>query len=171
MEKEIYNKHPASKYVMILVVLFVLLIISAYISSKFLGNSDKTDKPEATNNIALSSNLNLVAETNTGAVKKINSGVSGVVMIGPSCPVQKEQDEKKCADKPYETTLKFTGIKKAYTTSSFGDGKFSIDLPPGEYVLSQAMETVIPRLSSPKTVVVTDNKYTEIKVELDSGIR
>lgn len=61
------------------------------------------------------------------------------------------------------------GAAVARVTSS-NDGKFSIDLPPGEYVVTPENSQSYPT-AQPIPAVVTGGTYTEIQVNYDTGIR
>lgn len=105
---------------------------------------------------------------------KLDSGVSGNVTIGPTCPVVREPADPNCADKPYKTTLvissnipgRGTGIL-VYTD---GYGHFSQLQPPGTYTIRSQSDSVMPRLN-PVTYEVMAHKVTTVDLVFDSGIR
>ncbi len=98
------------------------------------------------------------------------SGVQGVALIGPSCPVQRI--DTPCPDKPWQGVVvaqDLAGHEVARTTTD-ADGGFTIALPPGDYVLVTLTTGVLP---APVTLAVTvkQNMMTEVELSLDSGIR
>jgi hypothetical protein len=100
------------------------------------------------------------------------SGITGVVLIGPQCPVVREGEE--CPDAPYEA---FIGIRDAAgqaiaSVASGADGRFRVELPPGTYTLVARPQTSTP-IPGPveMTVTVEAAEFTEIVVSMDSGIR
>jgi len=104
-----------------------------------------------------------------------NSGVEGQVMLGPTCPVMQNPPNPQCADRPYETTIQvikvgapqgapFTSVK----TNS--EGKYSIALPPSDYVLQPIGGNTLPRCET-KEVTVVASKMTEANLSCDTGIR
>ena len=101
-----------------------------------------------------------------------NSGISGTVTIGPTCPVQRIPPDPQCADRPYQAGFNVTNqsgqIVKSFTSDA--NGKFSVDVVPGTYTISSATNQALPRFS-PQTVLVTKDKYTIINLQFDSGIR
>ena len=111
------------------------------------------------------------------AIKGINqipetSGIKGIVLIGPTCPVETFPPKPDCADKPFSAKIfikNSNGLKVGEFSSGI-DGKFSVPLSPGTYVLEPQSRNVLPRAES-QTVIVQENKFAEIIVNYDSGIR
>lgn len=102
-----------------------------------------------------------------------NSGVRGTVMLGPTCPVQKNPPDPNCADKPYRTLVaifRSSDLTHAFIiTSSDADGKFSASMSPGDYTIG-AGESNLPRCSN-QQVTVEPNAYTTTNISCDTGIR
>lgn len=109
-----------------------------------------------------------------GVVQK-DSGMSGTVLLGPTCPVQRNPPDPACADKPYKAdlvvvTASGSQIVKQFTSDD--SGKFSIKINPGEYEIKSASTSNLhPRCSSTGTIKVTSNTYTIVTVSCDTGIR
>ncbi len=103
------------------------------------------------------------------------SGITGIAMLGPMCPVQKNPPDPNCADRPYKTSLVATTSDQLQIVKQFNseaDGKFSVDLAPGEYVITSANTAgIFSHCSSNGLVKVDKNKYTDITVYCDTGIR
>ncbi len=103
------------------------------------------------------------------------SGIKGIVLLGPICPVVKNPPDPQCADKPYATKLAVTTADQVSVIKEFisdENGKFSVGLPPGEYAIrTAAAANILPRCSSNGTIRVGANNYTEITVSCDTGIR
>lgn len=95
-------------------------------------------------------------------------------MLGPLCPVMKNQPEPDCMDKPLATTLMLLNANSRTEISVFtsgADGIFSLQAPPGSYVVSQKENTPqLPRCSS-DVFTVTASKTTTTTVSCDTGIR
>ncbi|MES3005905.1 MAG: hypothetical protein V4664_03080 [Patescibacteria group bacterium] len=99
------------------------------------------------------------------------SGIKGVAMVGPTCPVMKEGSEEECSDKPLVTTIKFLNqYGSVMIATSSKDGSFSIMLAPGNYTVVAGGEGILPALS-PQKVVVEEDQYTNVVLSFDSGIR
>ncbi|OHA83695.1 MAG: hypothetical protein A2408_00295 [Candidatus Yonathbacteria bacterium RIFOXYC1_FULL_52_10] len=102
-----------------------------------------------------------------------NSGIRGVVMIGPTCPVVQFPPTGECDDKPYETTIDIynsAGARMAVATSE-SDGTFEVSLPPGTYTLKPNMPQGRMPSAGEQTVTVLATGYVEVTVQYDSGIR
>ncbi len=100
----------------------------------------------------------------------IHSGVQGQVFIGPSCPVV--QIGQPCPDKTYQATLTIKRADGGRVTQAQtdDDGRFTIQLPPGEYILHPESPNMIP-FAPDQTFTVQSNSFTELIVTYDSGIR
>ena len=106
-----------------------------------------------------------------GRPGKIDTGVEGIVTIGPTCPVQRIPPDPACANKPYPTTLLIssTGRPDIRVTTD-AQGYFSRELPPSDYTIRAAAQTMMPRLS-PVTFSVTTHNRASLNLVFDSGIR
>ena len=99
-----------------------------------------------------------------------DSGISGPVLIGPTCPV--ERPGKLC-ERPYRATLSIrreTGSPLVTRVRSASDGRFRISLAPGRYLLLPHNDRPYPR-SSPQVATVHSHRYTTVLIRYDSGIR
>ena len=112
-------------------------------------------------------------------VEEINgeqeSGIRGMVLLGPTCPVISDPPAEECADKPYATTLVVTTSDQALVIKEFRSdetGKFRVQVAPGEYAIrSAAASNILPFCSSSETIKVNATAYTETAVFCDTGIR
>ncbi len=107
-------------------------------------------------------------------VKEYNqeSGIMGIVLLGPQCPVVREGEE--CPDKPFETALALTTPDGTQTIREFrsnANGEFKVSAAPGEYAIRSAVAAnILPYCSSNETITVTTG-FTETTVYCDTGIR
>lgn len=105
----------------------------------------------------------------------LQSGITGMILLGPTCPVERIPPDPSCADKPYQATLAVTtpdGSTVLQTFSSDANGKFSVMLQPGEYAIQSPLATrFYPRCSSRGTIQVAPNSFTETTIYCDTGIR
>ena len=109
-----------------------------------------------------------------GSGDALASGITGKILLGPTCPVVRPGDPK-CADKPYQTQIVVKtedGSREVTRFSSNGKGEFRVRLPGGTYRLESATSGVspFPRLS-PILATVEPNKFTTLTIHFDSGIR
>ena len=99
-----------------------------------------------------------------------SSGVTGTVMIGPTCPVMRANSP--CPDKPFATdvTVADASGKVVATTKSGTDGSFKVELAPGVYTISAVGS--MPGAPSPGVrVTVTQGAWSSVRLTVDSGIR
>lgn len=100
------------------------------------------------------------------------TGIRGVVTLGPTCPVE-QVGGAPCVT-PFAATLVITSAEDdsvVARVSSGPDGVFSVDLPPGDYVIVPEPGGDPFPLGQPVDVTVVAGAYTEIEVAYDSGIR
>lgn len=102
-------------------------------------------------------------------------GISGVVLLGPTCPVMRNPPDPGCADKPYKTNLVVTtkdGTRIITELSSDENGRFSVELIPGEYVIQgKPSASILPRCTSSEAEKVVSNIFTNVTISCDTGIR
>ena len=103
------------------------------------------------------------------------SGIRGLVLLGPTCPVEASPGENEpvpCLT-PYAATLVVLdseNVNVANVTSG-SDGRFSVDVPPGEYIVTPESGTDSYPIANPVSVTVVAGQYAEIQVNYDTGIR
>ncbi len=98
------------------------------------------------------------------------SGIEGVVTIGPTCPVQRI--ESPCPDRPYPAdivVLDKAGNRVAGVASG-ADGRFRVLLPPGTYTLIPQHKGT-PPTAVEQTIAVVAGRITAVQIVYDSGIR
>jgi hypothetical protein len=113
----------------------------------------------------------LLAACGGGRSAEPGTGVEGVVSIGPQCPV--ETPDSPCPDLPFVGNVRVTASDGTVTTvGTDGRGRFTVDLVPGSYTLVAVTEgDGGPPTPIPRTVVVEQGSYTQVALEVDSGIR
>lgn len=119
-----------------------------------------------------------IAITENPATKKTEiigaSGIQGLVLLGPVCPVQRIPPDPNCADRPYQTNLAVTTLegKVIANFSSNLSGNFKVNMAPGQYVIRYADITKkYPICGTSDVVSVEKGKFTEAYVYCDTGIR
>jgi len=98
-----------------------------------------------------------------------DSGIRGLVTIGPVSPVQRQGEP---SVSPYSATIvvRRSGGGTAAEVTSGADGRFSVNLAPGSYVLEPKSPAVMP-FAKPQEVTVDPHRFTEVAVQYDSEIR
>jgi hypothetical protein len=99
-------------------------------------------------------------------------GVTGRVVAGPVCPVERP-DDPSCAPKPVPGAVLILRSADGSTLRVEADesGLFSVELPPGEYVVEGQPVEGLMGAPAPVTVVVEEGAATAIELEYDTGIR
>jgi hypothetical protein len=119
-------------------------------------------------------NQEMLDNSDNGAIGEFWGSIYGMVLLGPTCPVVSDPPDPECADKPYQTELVVTTLDQSYVIKEFSsdeDGKFYVDVPPGEYAIrSAAAANVLPYCSS-DAIEVDVNSGVEVTVFCDTGIR
>jgi hypothetical protein len=99
--------------------------------------------------------------------------VTGTVLAGPTCPVERIPPDPRCADRAVsgaEITFVDGAGSSIAVASSDANGKFSIVLPAGRY-------TVIPPPvagllgTAPRQVILINDADIEVTLRYDTGIR
>src|SRR5439155_25449016 len=103
----------------------------------------------------------------TGARERLDSGVKGKVLYGPTCPVQRAGES--CV-RPYRAKLRV--LKQATrgvvaTTRSDAGGRFTVRIAPGRYVIQPISAHLYPRASSQR-VRVRAHRFTRVTIFFDS---
>ena len=106
------------------------------------------------------------------ATQSVGSGINGFVMMGPICPVQREGDDT-CNDKAIEANIVVKNKKEDVIKNieTLEDGSFSVELPPGQYVIYTNSGNNGLGGSKPEYVTVEDGKFSDVTIRIDTGIR
>lgn len=96
------------------------------------------------------------------------SGVSGLALAGPQCPV--EVLGQPCPDLPVDVTLAFSqGATTVATVQTGAAGTFALDLPAGTYTVASTASP-FPTLAA-QEVTVPASSHAWLELRLDTGIR
>ena len=111
-----------------------------------------------------------------GDAVRVEGTLAGTVLLGPTCPVQRDPPDPQCADRPYSANLTLDLPDGTWTHVVFrsgANGTFSVAVGPGTYVLRSA-ESDAPRhpaCSTEQPIVVQEHRTTTVAVHCDTGIR
>lgn len=114
----------------------------------------------------------LTACGNQTPESKPDSGVQGAVVSGPQCPV--ETIEEPCPDLPVSGIVVRVSTPDgsvAAATRTDAEGRFEVAVAPGEYVVQPVVESGGVTFSKPVQVVVSDERFVEVTLLVDTGIR
>jgi hypothetical protein len=101
-----------------------------------------------------------------------NTGVEGVMTIGPTCPVQRI--DQPCPDRPFagEVSVRDGSDSEVADVHADATGHFRVDLAPGTYQLVPVSpHPGVPPFGKPQSVAVVAGAYTHVTLQYDSGIR
>ena len=96
------------------------------------------------------------------------SGIQGVVQAGPTCPV--EIAGSPCPDRPFPGTVRATGGGINAQVATDDQGRFRLPLRPGSYLVTVVL-TNGPATPVPQTVDVKPGTFSQVTLEVDTGIR
>ena len=99
-----------------------------------------------------------------------DSGIKGMVTIGPTSPVE-QPGETNVAPYSARILIKNTTGRRIAEVESGEDGRFSVNLAPGRYVLEPQSGAAGLPVAEPQDVTVKAHRFTEVSVAYDSGIR
>ncbi len=106
---------------------------------------------------------------------KTTGTLTGVVTLGPTCPVERMPPDPQCAPRPYAVFVDIVraGLDSIYkTVETDVGGKFTVQLPPGSYELHMRNKTAstFPRCET-AIVQVEKGKTVDSPISCDTGIR
>ncbi len=97
-------------------------------------------------------------------------GIEGLVLVGPQCPVQSQDDP--CPDLPYQAWIGIRRVRGGFVTRTRSDesGHFRVGLRPGAYVLEPESGGPFP-FAPEEEVTVAPDVFTAVTIHFDTGIR
>lgn len=103
-----------------------------------------------------------------GSLAAPTSGIRGTILAGPACPGPARVGSP-CPDRPVAMTVEVVqGSAVVATFASGADGRFSVALAPGSYILRS--KAGLPALRS-GTITVPPGGYIEVALQADTGMR
>jgi hypothetical protein len=99
-----------------------------------------------------------------------DSGVRGLVLYGPTCPVQRPGQTCVRPFRAWITIKREPAGTLAARVRSAANGRFTARLVPGRYRLAPQNGKPFPRARS-RTVTVSSHRFSAVTIRFDSGIR
>lgn len=119
----------------------------------------------------------------SGALKEVaaptngqtSARISGQVLLGPTCPVEKIPPDPACAPKPYQTAIQVIVLgspssQTFATAKSNAQGYYELSLPAGQYALQPSGGATLPRCET-KEITVKAGLDQIVNLSCDTGIR
>jgi hypothetical protein len=121
--------------------------------------------------VGLSLGLGAVSLPAAGAnPPRPDSGVRGLVLYGPTCPVQRPGQTCTRPYRAWITIKREPSGTLAARVRSAANGRFSARLVAGRYLLEPRNGTPYPRASS-RTITISRHRFSTVTIRFDSGIR
>jgi hypothetical protein len=99
-----------------------------------------------------------------------DSGIHGLVLYGPTCPVQRPGHSCVRPFRAWITVAREPAKTVATRVRSGADGRFTARLAAGHYLLTPQNGKPFPRARS-RTVTVSPHHFSAVTIHFDSGIR
>lgn len=99
-----------------------------------------------------------------------DSGIRGLVLYGPTCPVQRPGQTCTRPYRAWITIRREPAGTVASRVRSAANGRFSARLAAGRYLLEPRNGMPYPRAAS-QTVTVSRHHFSAVTIRFDSGIR
>jgi hypothetical protein len=104
------------------------------------------------------------------------SGIRGRVTSGPTCPVERYPPDPACAPRGFVARVHVRRASDHHLVASLksgSDGRFSVALRPGSYLVSArpASGASLPRCPQAQRIKVASGRFARITISCDSGIR
>jgi hypothetical protein len=111
----------------------------------------------------------------TVTTSKVYGRLSGLVKIGPICPVVR--DDTPCPTPPSAyaarkiLVMDEQGTKELFTVDIDAQGLYVIDLVPAKYLIDLKRAGIDQTSDLPKVVEIHANSVTTLNVNIDTGLR
>jgi hypothetical protein len=105
----------------------------------------------------------------------LDSGIRGMVTIGPACPVETVPPDPQCKPRPFATTIEIrdaSGRRVVRTVRSTVTGRFFVRLPPSLYrIVLRPRPAIALLVRFPSAVRVLPHRFSFARIEYHSGTR
>ncbi len=102
------------------------------------------------------------------------TGVGGIALAGPVCPVERVPPDPACSPRPVTgaaVVIRDGSGAEIARTATAADGSFLVELRAGEYVVEPQPAEGLLGTAAPQDVTVADGAVTAVQLDYDTGIR
>lgn len=102
------------------------------------------------------------------------TGITGIMLAGPQCPVISPDTGSECDDQPYQGTVVVQTQEGANEVTRFtaqDDGTFQVTLAPGAYRLVPLPGPNGLPMADQQTIEVLSGELSQVQILFDTGIR
>jgi hypothetical protein len=102
------------------------------------------------------------------------TGIQGVALAGPVCPVETVPPDPDCAARPVAdatVVIRDAGGAEVARSVTAADGSFFVELEAGDYVVEPQPAEGLMGTPSPEHVTVVAGRVVSVQLEYDTGIR
>ena len=102
------------------------------------------------------------------------TGITGIMLAGPQCPVIGPDTGVECDDRPYQGTVVVRtqdGASEVTRFTAQGDGTFQVTLAPGTYRLVPLPGPNGLPIADQQTIEVVSGELSQVQILFDTGIR
>jgi len=113
--------------------------------------------------------------TEPDATPAVHGRLSGVVTIGPNCPVETATSPCPTSPGAYEQrkvlVMNEAGTALLHTVDIDSQGAYLVDLPPARYTVDVKKVGVDRASGVPAVVEIKANTVTKLDISIDTGLR
>ncbi len=102
------------------------------------------------------------------------TGITGIMLAGPQCPVISPDTGNECDDQPYQGTVVVQtqdGANEVTRFTALADGTFQVALASGNYRLVPLPGPTGFPVAAEQTIEVVSGELSQVQILFDTGIR
>jgi hypothetical protein len=102
------------------------------------------------------------------------TGIGGVALAGPVCPVERVPPDPACAPRPVPgatVVIRDGSGSEVARVATAADGSFFVELPAGEYEVQPQPAEGLMGTAAAQQVTVVDGSAATVQLDYDTGIR
>jgi hypothetical protein len=102
------------------------------------------------------------------------TGIAGVALAGPTCPVERVPPDPACAARPVAgatIVIRDASGSEVARVATAADGSFFVQLSAGDYAVEPQPAEGLLGTAGPQSVTVQEGTATTVQLDYDTGIR